>query len=133
MYKIDYYYERLNQIAKEARETIIVLLNENNLQSVNFLPYGVEGYIERYFFFDVDKNGCGAALDLDSLAFKEGRVMLNFSENEGGYFGQTSLDNLPAHECVFALEMLTNVIEYSKEAKIPVLAEDQDFDDIEKD
>ncbi len=132
MNKIENLNRRLNEIAKEARESIISLLKENNLTSVNFLPYTGEGYVENYLFYDCDKNGYGIALELDNLTFENEKVMLSMSENEDGYYGQRPLNELSANECVYVLEMLTGVIEYSKEEGIPVLAENQNFDDIEQ-
>lgn len=125
------YYDQLNKTAKKVRESIISLLRENNLTSVNFLPYAQEGYIDNYLFYDCDKNGYGVALELDNLTFKNGEVMLSMSENEAGYYGQRSLNELSANEYVYVLEMLSGVIEYSKEEGIPVLAENQNFDDVE--
>lgn len=123
--------KRLNAIAKEARESIINLLKENNLTSVNFLPYTQEGYIDYYLFYDCDERGNAAALEIESLTFENGKVMLSMSENEGGYYGQKSLDSLTADECVYVLDMLSDIIEYSKEEGIPILAENQDFNDVE--
>ena len=131
MNKIENLNKRLNKIAKEARESIINLLKENNLTSVNFLPYTQEGYIDNYLFYDCDKNGYGVALELDNLTFENGEVMLSMSENEAGYYGQRSLDELSANECVYVLEMLSGVIEYSNEEGIPVLTNNQNFDDVE--
>ena len=128
---IENYYDQLNQLANEARESIISLLKENNLTSVNFLPYTSESYVDNYLFYDCDKNGYGVALELDDLTFENGRVMLSMSENEAGYYGQRSLNDLSANECVYVLEMLSGVIEYSKEEDIPVLAKNQDFNDVE--
>lgn len=125
------YYDQLNQLAKKTRESIISLMKENNLTSVNFLPYTGEGYVDNYLFYDCDKNGYGIALELDNLTFENEKVMLSMSENENGYYGQRSLNELQPNECVYVLEMLTGVIEYSKQEGIPVLAENQDFDDIE--
>ena len=51
------------------------------------------------------------------------------STNEDGYYRQQNLSELSANECVAVLEMLTQVIEHSKEEGIPVLAEGQDFND----
>ncbi len=131
MNKIENLNKRLNKIAKEARESIINLLKENNLTSVNFLPYTQESYVDNYLFYDCDKNGYGVALVLDSLTFKKGKVMLSMSENEDGYYGERPLNELSANECVYVLEMLSDVIEYSNEEGIPVLAENQDFDEVE--
>lgn len=125
------YNDQLNKTAKKVRESIISLLRKNNLTSVNFLPYTQEGYIDNYLFYDCDKNGYGVALELDNLTFENGEVMLSMSENEAGYYGQRSLNELLPNEYVYVLEMLSGVIEYSKEEGIPVLAENQDFDDVE--
>ena len=130
MNKIENFNKRLNKIAKEARESIINLLKENNLTSVNFLPYTQESYVDNYLFYDCDKNGYGVALELDNLTFENGKVMLSMSENEAGYYGQRPLNELSANECVYVLEMLSGVIEYSNEEGIPVLANNQDFDDV---
>lgn len=124
------YNDQLNKTTKKVHESIISLLRENNLTSVNFLPYTQEGYIDNYLFYDCDKNGYGVALELDNLTFENGEVMLSMSENEAGYYGQRSLNELSANEYVYVLEMLTGVIEYSKQEGIPVLAENQDFDDV---
>lgn len=129
MNQIEYFTERLKKIAEEAREAIVSLLKENNLTSVNFMPYTSEGYVDNHIFFDVDKDGNGVGLWLDVLTFKEGNVTLEMSANEDGYYGQLNLSDLSANECVAVLEMLTHVIEHSKEEGIPVLAEGQDFDD----
>ena len=125
------YYDQLSQVAKEARESIISLLKENDLTSVNFLPYTQESYIANYLFYDCDNNGYGVALEIDNLTFENEKVTLSMSENEDGYYGQRSLNELLPNECVYVLEMLTGVIEYSKQEGIPVLAKDQDFDDVE--
>ena len=129
MNQIEYFTERLKKIAKEAREAIVSLLKENNLTSVNFVPYTGEGYIDNRIFFDVDKDGNGVSLWLDVLTFKKGKVTLDMSGNEDGYYGQRNLSKLSANECVAVLDMLTQVIELSKEEGIPVLAEGQDFYD----
>lgn len=127
---IENYYKQLNRIKNEVRESIISLLKENNLTSVNFLPYTGESYISNFLFYDCDKNGYGVALELDNLTFENGKVMLSMSENEAGYYGQRSLNELSVNECVYVLDMLSGVIEYSTEEGIPVLAENQEFDDI---
>lgn len=129
MNQIEYFTERLQKIAEEAREAIISLLKENNLTSVNFVPYTGKGCVDNHIFFKVDKDGYGVGLWLDILTFEEGWVTLNMSANEDDYYGQQNLSELSANECVAVLEMLTQVIEYSKEEGIPVLAEGKDFDD----
>lgn len=129
MNQIEYFTERLKKIAEEAREAIVSLLEKNNLTSVNFVPYIREGYVDLHIFFDVDKDGYGVGLWLDVLTFKEGEVTLEMSANEDSYYGQQNLSELSANECVAVLEMLTQVIEHSKEEGISVLAEGQDFDD----
>lgn len=129
MNQIEYFTERLKKIAEEAREAIVSLLKENNLTSVNFVPYTGEGYVDNHIFFDVDKDGNGVSLWLDVLTFKEGKVTLDMSGNEDGYYGQQNLSELSANECVAVLEMLTQAIEHSKKEGIPVLAEGRDFDD----
>ena len=129
MNQIEYFTERLKKIAEEAREAIVSLLKKNNLTSVNFMPYTSEGYVDNHIFFDVDKDGNGVGLWLDVLTFKEGKVILEMSANEDGYYGQQNLSELSANECVAVFEMLTQVIERSKEEGIPVLAEGQEFDD----
>ena len=129
MNQIEHFTERLKKIAEEAREAIVSLLKKNNLTSVNFVPYIRDGYVDIHIFFDVDKDGNGVGLWLDLLTFKEGKVTLEMSANEDGYYGQLNLSDLSANECVAVLEMLTHIIERSKEEDIPVLAEGQDFDD----
>lgn len=129
MNQIEYFTERLKKIAEEAREAIVSLLKENNLISVNFVPYTSKGYVNDCIFFNVDKDGYGVGLWLDVLTFKEGNVTLEMSANEDGYYGQQNLSELSANECVSVLEMLTQAIEHSKEEGIPVLAEGQDFND----
>lgn len=129
MNQIEFFTEGLKKIAKEAREAIVSLLKKNNLTSVNFMPYTSEGYVDNHIFFDVDKDGNGVSLWLDVLTFKEGKVTLEMSANEDGYYGQQNLSELSANECIAVLEMLTQVIEHSKEEGVPVLAEGQDFDD----
>lgn len=129
MNQIEYFTERLKKLSEEAREAIVSLLNENNLTSINFVPYTGEGCVDNHIFFDVDKDGNGVSLWLDVLSFKEGKVTLEMSGNEDSYYGQQNLSELSANECVAVLEMLTQVIERSKEEGIPVLAEGQDFDD----
>lgn len=98
---------------------------------MNFLPYTQESYVDNYLFYDCDKNGYRVALELDSLTFKKGKVMLSMSGNEDGYYGKRPLNELSTNECVYVLEMLSGIIEYSNEEGIPVLAENQDFDDVE--
>ena len=129
MNQIEYFTERLKKIAEEAREAIVSLLKENNLTSVNFVPYTGEGYVDNHIFFDVDKDGYGVGLWLDVLTYKKGKVTLKMSANEDSYCGQQNLSELSANECVAVLEMLTQAIELSKEEGIPVLAEGQDFYD----
>lgn len=129
MNQIEFFTEGLKKIAVEAREAIVSLLKKNNLSSVNFAPYTSEGYVDNHIFFDVDKDGNGVSLWLDALTFKEGKVTLEMSANEDGYYGQQNLSELSANECVAVLEMLTHVIEHSKQEGVPVLAEGQDFDD----
>jgi len=129
MNQIEYFIERLKKVTEETREAIVSLLKENNLTSVNFVPYTGEGYVDNHIFFDMDKDGNGISLWLDVLTFKEGKVTLDMSGNEDGYYGQKNLSELSSNECVAVLDMLTQAIEHSKEEGIPVLAEGQDFDD----
>lgn len=126
----EYLYERLAQIAKEAKESIVEILKKNNITSVNFVPYINENYIDNYVFYDMDKHGYAAwALGVETLCYKKGKVTLDMSENEGGFFESCNLDNLSAQEIIYVLEMLEGVIEHSKEEHIPILEKGQDFDD----
>ena len=88
--------------------------------------------IDNYNFYDCDKDGNGEALELQKINVNEdGNVELEFDTNYGDYFQCSELSSLITSERLYVLEMLENIIAYSEEENIPVLKEDEDFDDYE--
>ena len=123
---------RLSLVGEQIQQAIKDLLKSKGLTRVNVAPYIREGFIDNYNFYDCDKDGNGEALELQKINVNEdGNVELEFDTNYGDYFQCSELSSLITSERLYVLEMLENIIAYSEEENIPVLKEDEDFDDYE--
>ena len=132
MKTVENLYNQLKEIKNEAIQGILNLLSENLILSVNFKPYGTEGYIERYIFFDMEGNIENAtALNLDSISYKKGIIMLTMSRvnNDNHVITNVPLDALYPQACVYILDMLKQVIKWSRDNHLTILEEGQDFDE----
>lgn len=131
MIQIQQFQDRLLQLGKDVKETLLTLVKENNITSVNLGAYTRETAVQGYTFFSVDKNGNGEALEADVLTVNGDKVTIDMTTNEEGYFGQYDLEDFLPHEMLYLLTMLTEVISYAKENNQPILKELQSFEDLE--
>lgn len=130
MTKIQIFQDFFDRIGKEIREAIITLLKENDISSVNIGAYTRENSVTGYTFYAVDKHGYAEALNADILTVNGDKITIDMTSNEDGYFGQCDLDEFQPQEQLYLLQMLSEIIHYSKENGQPILKEHQEFDNL---
>lgn len=116
---------KLAKVSVEIKDYICDFFKENNLESINVLPYVSDGYINASTIFDI-----GLALDVDAIKYdkdkNEFKVILSDYEGE---------NEVTCFSCDFeVLEMLKladmlSMIKTAHETKnIPYLAIGEEFD-----
>lgn len=129
MKTIEMFRSKLAKVSVEIKDYICDFFKENNLESINVLPYVGDGYINAFTFFDIDDD-YGIALEVDAIKYNkdknEFKVILSDYEGE---------HEVTCFSCDFdVLEMLKlatmlSMIKTAHETKnIPYLAIGEEFD-----
>ena len=135
MKKHEIFSEQICKLYKEIGDTIIALLKERKVKSINLYEYWSERDCTRYTFFDVDSDGYGVALYIDKLRFDEklgNLIELEMLDTNDNSYSTWDFQNLTAVEMNYLLEMLEEIFEEAdEEDNGRVLGADESFDDWE--
>ena len=118
----------LYDIRTKAIKEINRIIKKYKIESINFTPYYDE-LITNYTYYDTDKNGNGEALEVASVKVTNDTLALTMYTSYGSYFGETKLEYLSTTEVIYFLEMLEAVVEQYEENGVPILKEDEEFDE----
>ena len=124
--------EMLMKVREQAKDAILAILTEHDVESINVQPYIQESYITNYSFFDADKNDNGECLELEAVKMNnDGTPEFTMYTNYGDYFCVKEFGEFDTSELVYILEMLEEIFECVSEGE-PLLKEDETFDDYEE-
>lgn len=133
MNKSEKFLERLSEIGKEILDTILALLKERNIKSINLYAYWSERDVDRYTFYDVDNDGYGEALYIDKLyvtEVPEDGIELKMLNTDDESWDDWDEENLSANDRCYLLDMIEQILEVAdEEDNGRVLGADEDFDD----
>lgn len=113
MKKSEEFEERLNEIKNEVIAKIKELLKERKITSLNVYTYWSDGDCTRYIYYDVDDDGYGMAMYIDTLRFDGNNLELCMNDlNDCGAdtWSETELDAVNAN---YLLAMLEEICEYA--------------------
>ena len=120
--------DMLMKVREQAKDEILAILTEHDVESINVQPYIQEGYITNYSFFDTDKNGNGECLELEAIKMNnDGTPEFTMFTNYGDYFCVKEFCEFDTSELVYILEMLEEIFECVDSGE-PLLKEDETFD-----
>ena len=135
MKKHEIYANKLSELYKQICDTIIALLKERKVESINLYAYWSERNCMRYTFHDVDSDGYGVALYIDKLIFDEklgDLIELEMLDTNDSSYSTWDLSFLSPSEANYLLEMLEDIFEEADEKDNGrVLKADEEFDDWE--
>ena len=110
-FKSPEFWEKLGVIRNEVLASVESLLKELG-GKVCMLYYHIEKSLPRYTFFEVDSDGHGFELFIDSIEEKNDYVAINFSDGEDYHESTSVLSCLNLTEAMYVLEELENVKNY---------------------
>ena len=130
MKKADKILRELSNLGNEAIETILSLLKERKVKSINLYEYWSERNANRYTFYDVDDDGYGVALYVDKLYVTEDGIELKMLNTDDCEWGEWDEESLSATDKCYLLEMVEEALEIADdEDEGRVLGADESFDD----
>lgn len=122
--------DKLYSLKLEILETILSLLKERNIKSINLYEYWSERNVDRYTFYDVDEDGYGVALYVDKLFVTNDGIELKMLDTDDCGLDDWDKENLSATEMCYLLEMVEQVLEIADDDdEGRVLGADESFDD----
>ena len=132
---INEFYKRLNEIDKDVIKAIENLVKKENIKSINFLPYVQEGYVDAYTFYGCDKNGYGISYHIESISFIEKDekfdMVAHLSDNDDYYEETWNFADTNTDEKLYILTMIGGVVDSSKQFNLPILKENEFFEDFD--
>ena len=135
MKKHEIYADKFSELRKEICDTIIALLKERKVESINLYAYWSERNTTRYTFFDVDSDGYGVGLYIDKLRFDEklgDLIELEMLDTNDNSYSTWDFGFLSAVEMNYLLQMLEEIFEEADEEDGGrILKADEEFDDWE--
>lgn len=120
----------LSEIKEKARTQILSLIKERNIESINIHPYIKEGLVTNFAFFDMEFEGSGVSLELESIKVEDGEPKFNMLTNFGSYWGNKHIDSFTVGETVAVLEVIEGIFELVDNGE-PLLKEDETFENYE--
>lgn len=133
---VDSMFNALNDVKVKAIATINDMLRENKIDTININPYVVEGYITGYTFYSSDKNGYGIAYNIDSIEFIDNGTMVgicaNMSDNDGDNYDTWRYSDFTVIELCWLMDMLNDLFTMIDLHNLPLLKEDETFEDYEE-
>lgn len=122
--------DKLYSLKLEILDTILSLLKERKVKSINLYEYWSERDVDRYTFHDVDDDGYGVALYADKLYVTDNGIELKMLDTNDCEWDDWDKENLSATEMCYLLEMVEQVLEIADEDdEGRVLGADESFDD----
>lgn len=83
---------------------------------INMNHYFDEGEVDRYTFYDTDKNGYGVELFLDEVSLdKEGNLLASLSDTEDTYDITYDQSDFDTSDALYLLKQLEDVAQYVME------------------
>lgn len=132
---INEFYKRLNELDKDIIKAIKNLVKKENIESINFLPYVQEGYVDAYNFYGCDKNGYGISYQIESISFIEKDekfdMVAHLSDNDDYYNETWNFSDTNTDEKLYILTMIGDVVDSSKQSNLPILKENEFFEDFD--
>jgi hypothetical protein len=132
-YKSNEYLKKLSEVGKEILDTILSLLKERNIKSINLYAYWSERDVDRYTFYDVDSDGYGVALYIDKLyvtEVPEDGIELKMLNTDDESWDEWDEENLSTNDRLYLLDMIEQILEVADdEDNGRVLGADEEFDD----
>lgn len=130
MNKSEKFLEKLYNLKLEILETILSLLKERKVKSINLYEYWSERNADRYTFYDTDEDGYGVALYVEKLFVTKDGIELKMLDVDDGEWGDWDEENLSTNEMCYILEMVEQVLEIADEDDGGrVLKASESFDD----
>lgn len=133
METIEMFRSKLAKVYVEIKNYVCNFFKENNLESINVLPYVSDGYINAFTFFDIDDYH-GTALVVDAIKYDKDKN--EFKVILSDYKGEDE-DEITCFSCDFdVLEMLklADMLAMIKRAheteNVPYFALGENFDSI---
>lgn len=121
----------LMQVRELAKSAIMEILTERKVESINIQPYFQDCYVTNYAFFEIDKNGNGECLEVESVKVVNGKPIFTMFTNYGNYWGERTLEDFFTNELVYIISILEEIFEQVEDGE-PLLKEDETFDDYEE-
>ncbi len=124
-FKSKEFWKTLDAVRAEVLQAVEDLLKELG-GKVCMAYYHIETSLPRYTFFEVDSDGHGFELFIDSIEQKNDYVTINFSDGEDYHESTSVLSCLNLTEAMYVLEELENVKHYVVKNKEQVVTELKD-------
>lgn len=119
----------LDSIKAETLEVIENLLNEKmTTPSLNLYYYQTNDNVPRYIFLDIDKDGYGRGIIIDTIEKVGKRYAFNMIDEDEDEWGVNYLEDFNAVELSWILEMLTESFEVIEEWHEGKILEKGEFD-----
>lgn len=119
----------LDSIKAETLEVIENLLNEKmTTPSLNLYYYQTNDDVPRYIFLDIDKDGYGRGIIIDTIEKVGKRYAFNMINEDEDEWGVNYLEDFNAVELSWILEMLTETFEVIEEWHEGKILEKGEFD-----
>lgn len=119
----------LDTIKAETLEVIEHLLNEKmTTPSLNLYYYQTNDNVPRYIFLDIDKDGYGRGIIIDTIEKVGKRYAFNMINEDEDNWGVNYLEDFNVVELSWILEMLTDTFEVIDEWHEGKILEKGEFD-----
>lgn len=101
-------YKSLGIIKDQAADTLLGMLNDKlgEKGSINIDYYQVQGEVPRYDFLEIDGNGYGHAVHIDTIEKDGDDITFNMIDEDCDGWGERDSSDFSANELVWVVEML---------------------------
>ena len=125
MKTIEMFRSKLAKVSVEIKDYICDFFKENNLESINVLPYVSDGYINASTIFDI-----GIALDVDAIKYDKDKneFKVKLSDYEGEHEVTRFSCDFDVSEILKLATMLSMIKTAHETKNIPYLAIGEEFD-----
>lgn len=124
--------DEVNKVKVKALTALSDFIKEHIKNSLNVLPYAVEGYCSIINIYGCDKNGYGISYLLNSIKIKNDKPIFILSDNDEYYEEQRYIDDFEVDDLIWILEVLEDIFESIKKYNVPYLEEGEEFDNEEE-
>ena len=128
--EMNLFWNEMQKLHVKIKSYICEFFSENNLESINMLPYVSNGYIDAFTFFDVDNDGYGVALSVDSIEYNKDKneIKAVLSDYEGVHEVTRSFVDFNTQELLYLADMLSMIKRAHETKNIPYFAIGEEFD-----